>query len=68
MMDKAADRPTDMKLQAPLQSSLDTLLRGEKTNMVDLSSSGIARSAQFGQQTSPDGPLSSPEAWQESLM
>jgi len=36
--------------------------------MADLSSSGIARPAQFGQQASPDGPLSSPDAWQESLM
>jgi len=35
---------------------------------VDLSSSGIARPAQFGQQASPDGQLSSPEAWQELLM
>jgi len=53
----------DMKLKAPIQTPLDMLLVSDKTNMVELPSSGFTGPPQLGQQALPDHPLSSPDAW-----
>ena len=54
-----------MKTKAPLETPLDELLAGVQTNMADRENAIGKPTVEHG---SPDGPLSSPDAWQESLM
>ena len=61
MMNSAANTKT----KAPPETPLDGLLAGVQTNMAAQNNATEKLTVEHG---SPDGPLSSPDAWQESLM